>query len=540
MDTTKNLSPDVVILGGGLAGLSLALQLKQQSPSIDICVLERRCFPMPEAAHKVGESTVELATHYFADVLGLKEHLDTAQLPKLGLRFFFSAAENQQIEKRLEVGARAFPPTASYQLDRGIFENFLADRCKAMGITLLDGAKVRTVELGETKHQVSLRWGSEELAIPCSWVVDATGRAAVLKRQLGLQQKSDHKANAAWFRVDSKIDVQSWSDDADWQAFSESSRWYSTNHLMGDGYWVWLIPLSSGATSIGIVADDQLHPLSSFNTLEKALAWLEEHEPQCAAKIAEAEAEVIDFIALKQYSHDCKQVFSSKRWCLTGEAGVFLDPFYSPGSDFIAMSNTFICDLIVRDISGEPFAAQATFFNDLYLSLYRNTATIFQDQYKLFGHPEVMPMKIVWDFATYWTFMAFLFFQGKLCDFSAFIGMRKDLDRIAALNAYMQRFFLQWHEQAPKDSNASGRVDLFSVGYLHDLNVGLTKDVEQGLSTEEVQQRLAENTEKLEQLAVEMVTRATKSHPELQSEELPGKAATPHAQLDRFCAGIRL
>jgi len=34
---------------------------------------------------------------------------------------------------------------------------------------------------------------------------------------------------------------------------------------------------------------------------------------------------------------------------LTGEAGAFLDPFYSPGSDYIAMANTFITDLIVRD-----------------------------------------------------------------------------------------------------------------------------------------------------------------------------------------------
>ena len=31
-----------------------------------------------------------------------------------------------------------------------------------------------------------------------------------------------------------------------------------------------------------------------------------------------------------------------------GEAGAFLDPFYSPGSDFIAISNTLSTDLITR------------------------------------------------------------------------------------------------------------------------------------------------------------------------------------------------
>jgi glycine/D-amino acid oxidase-like deaminating enzyme len=51
---------DLLIMGGGLAGLTLALQLRQRFPALDIRVLERRRHPVPEAAHKVGESSVEL------------------------------------------------------------------------------------------------------------------------------------------------------------------------------------------------------------------------------------------------------------------------------------------------------------------------------------------------------------------------------------------------------------------------------------------------------------------------------------------------
>jgi hypothetical protein len=43
-------------------------------------------------------------------------------------------------------------------------------------------------------------------------------------------------------------------------------------------------------------------------------------------------------------------VFSARRWALTGEAGLFLDPFYSPGTDFIAISNTYITELVARDV----------------------------------------------------------------------------------------------------------------------------------------------------------------------------------------------
>ena len=81
---------DLVIMGGGLAGLSLALQLRQRLPDLRVLVLERRAHPVPEACHKVGESTVEIGAHYFENVLGLKQHLVNAQLKKFGFRFFFS------------------------------------------------------------------------------------------------------------------------------------------------------------------------------------------------------------------------------------------------------------------------------------------------------------------------------------------------------------------------------------------------------------------------------------------------------------------
>src|SRR6056297_3269128 len=107
---------DVAILGGGLAGLSMALQTRKLVPSAKITVLEKRRHPVNEATHKVGESTVEVAANYFANVLGLKEHIEQEQLPKLGLRFFFPYGDNSAIEKRLEVGGRRYAPAPSYQL----------------------------------------------------------------------------------------------------------------------------------------------------------------------------------------------------------------------------------------------------------------------------------------------------------------------------------------------------------------------------------------------------------------------------------------
>ena len=69
------MNVDVCIAGGGLAGLTLARQLRLTMPQLKIVVLEKRSHPAPEAAHKVGESSVEIGAHYFGKVLGLEPHL---------------------------------------------------------------------------------------------------------------------------------------------------------------------------------------------------------------------------------------------------------------------------------------------------------------------------------------------------------------------------------------------------------------------------------------------------------------------------------
>src|SRR5438045_5968042 len=97
-------SYDVAILGGGLAGLTLGLQLKGARPETSIFIAEKRPGPAPEAAFKVGESTVEVSAHYFADVIGMKDHIEADQLHKAGLRYFFPAGDNSDLAERLEWG----------------------------------------------------------------------------------------------------------------------------------------------------------------------------------------------------------------------------------------------------------------------------------------------------------------------------------------------------------------------------------------------------------------------------------------------------
>ena len=114
---------DVVILGGGLAGLTLSLQLKNAKPDISILMLERRESEATTAAHKVGESTVELGTHYLREVLDLKGYLEAHELTKHVLRFFFKHDTKEYITSRVELGPRLLLPDPRHRLNRRPMDN---------------------------------------------------------------------------------------------------------------------------------------------------------------------------------------------------------------------------------------------------------------------------------------------------------------------------------------------------------------------------------------------------------------------------------
>ncbi|MBK9363707.1 MAG: NAD(P)/FAD-dependent oxidoreductase [Rubrivivax sp.] len=525
---------DVVIMGGGLAGLTLALQLRQRDPGLDVLVLERRTHPVPAATHKVGESTVEIGAHYFAEVLGLKDHLLHAQLKKFGFRFFFSEGR-RDIDRVTEIGASRPLPTGSWQIDRGLFENFLAEEAQRRGIRFEDGALVRQVTLGRGGASHELSWqhpGAELQRVQARWVIDACGRAGLIKRQLGLAQDNDHAAHAVWFRVNHRIDIDRWSDDPAWQQrCTTPTRWLSTNHLVGAGYWVWLIPLASGSHSVGIVADPAWHPSERMDSFDKAMDWLREYQPRLFDELDPRRDALQDFAFFRRFSYDCKQVFSTDRWALAGEAGRFLDPFYSPGSDFIAIGNTYITELVMLDRAGRRLGAHVQVFEQIFKSFYDSTLALYQGQYGLFGDPEVLPSKIIWDYTYYWSVLAQLFFQQRLADLASLSHLRDELLHCQRLNLAVQDLLRRWGEVSAR-RNPPVMLDQASVPWFVELNRSLTD----ALDDDAFRQRLREATARLHALAAEMLQRALAGHPGLDGSGLQAllasrPAPSPHAPM---------
>ena len=503
---------DVVILGGGLAGLSLARQLHLEAPSVRVLVAEKRQHPVREAAFKVGESSVEIGAHYFQKVLDLEAHLRSEQLEKLGLRYFFPQAGNRDLGRRVELGAPEYSTVPSFQLDRGRFENMLLQLARSSGTEVLDACTVRAIEFGTPHHKVALSVGSTTRAVSARWVVDASGRASLLKRKLGLARPSGHAANASWFRFKTRLRVDDWSRDPVWMArVPTSRRWLSTVHLMGRGYWVWFIPLGSGSTSVGIVADPALHPFNRINRFERALDWLHEFEPQAAGVVEAHHGELEDFLALQHFAHGCARVFSPDRWAMAGEAGVFTDPFYSPGSDFIAMGNECIADLIARDIRGEDVAARVESFNQTYLRLFDAFTRLYEGQYPIMGNAQVMTAKITWDNGCYWAITALLYFQRRYRDPEFMASIEPLMRRFFVLHARMQSFFRAW-DRADQRCYVEAGYNVLDLGFLRHLQSSLN---DPRMSDDALRARLEENYALLEAFAQSWQAAASEEHPEL-------------------------
>jgi hypothetical protein len=264
-----------------------------------------------------------------------------------------------------------------------------------------------------------------------------------------------------------------------------------------------------------------MHPLESMRDFDRTLQWLGARQPALARAVRERRGALLDFSFLREYSYGCAQLFSADRWALTGEAGAFLDPFYSPGSDFIAIGNTYISALVGHDLAGRALAPHVAIYEQLFQSFLANSLPLFRHQYPLFGDAEVLPMKVTWDYSYYWGVLCPLVFQQRLTDLNLLGRVRGDLERAQSLNLRMQQMFLQWHA-ASRGRNPRTMLDQYRLEWFAALNGHL----HEALDDDTLIMRIRANVDLLESLADALMLRATASDPALKTP-LSGRKQLP-------------
>lgn len=448
---------DVAIVGGGKAGSLLARQLRRESPSASVVVLEKAT----ERSWKVGESTVDVAGKYLTKRLGLSSYLYQHQLPKNGLRFFFDREDRGgELTTLSEIGSSGLIPFPAFQIDRARFEEDLLAMNAAAGVDVRLGVRVARVELGAPHVLALQRDGAAAGEVRARWLVDASGRSSVLARQLDLRTESGLAHASAWGRFRGVADLDDHPSEPFRARVRHTARALSTIHFCYPGYWIWLIPLGRGITSVGVVMERGLFR-DVLRTEEGLLAFLRGH-----AAVAEllAPAELLDVMSLGQLAYGARRFFdASARWALVGEAAAFVDPLYSPGGDFIAIENDWVSDLVRRDLAGEApsaLAERGQAYDRLLALRLEASELLYAGLYGTLGSFELFASKWDLDLACYLN----LWFEPYLLDQHLDLGaVRRELDgRPATLG--ILRTFARTFADAEARLRAEGRLAAGNLG----------------------------------------------------------------------------
>jgi flavin-dependent dehydrogenase len=402
------LTYDVVVVGGAVAGASTAILLKREKPDLKILVVEKT----DRFDWKVGESTVEVSAYFLTRVLKQWDHLAREQLPKQAFRYWFINDDVTCLQEASETGPTQLARTPSFQLDRSKLDEHLLKVARDEGSEVWRPAKVTAFELaGEAGNTLDVeKSDGSRHTVRCKWLVDATGRQAMLARQRGgVTPIESHPISAIWVRYRNVKDMDgvavTGTDPGNpWQRAVLAPRRLATNHFNGWGYWIWFIPLKDGETSVGLVWDKRLLTPEGKTPQEKLTRFLDQN--LLSRQLLEGATAIED--DCRYYAHLPYFVdkYIAPGWACVGDAGGFLDPFYSPGLDQMSFSVWTRTRLILKSLAGAPAAAMEKeleehnrrydrFFKYFYESIYR-------DKYYVMGDYDTMTTAFLLDTSLYY------------------------------------------------------------------------------------------------------------------------------------------
>jgi flavin-dependent dehydrogenase len=498
---------EVVIIGAGLAGLSLARQLLLNSDK-KILLVDKRA-EIPPQKQKVGEATVQVSGYYFSKVLDLEEHLLREHYLKYNLRFYYKTAgrENRSIEDYSQSYIRNFSNIPTYQLNRNklegeMFRLNLENPSFTFCAPITD---LRVTLSDEGPHAVSFKVNGRDVFVTAEWVVDTSGRGRFLARQFGLREPAPINHGAAFVWVEGLVNVDKLTDLSLKEIRLRRNRaqlghlpiWLATNHFVDEGLWFWTIPLQ-GITSLGLVFDNRLYSHAEVGTPQRLIEWVCRKFPLFACDLPHRK--ILDYSSYKSFSHDCAQTIHPSRWAMSGEAGRFADPLYSPGGDFISIHNTLITDAILTE-DRQELAQKCVLSELLVRAIYDSLIPSFAISYDALGDQEAFALKYTWELSAYFAFFVFPFINDLPTNRRFVLSYLGKFSRLGLINQNLQSFisaFFQWK----KSHRPPPRHPVFhDFSELEPLRRAESMFYRVGVSVEEARRILDEQVVNLEELA---------------------------------------
>src|SRR3984885_313389 len=328
---------DVAVIGGGPAGSTAAALLAR---------LGYRGIALEKAHHPrfhIGESLLPMNLPVF-ERLGVLDKVHALGVFKPGADF---ETDNERGYNTFAF-ARAIgnSPPHAYQVWRQDFDKMLYEHARECGADAREGHEVVNVEQrGPRETRLDVRTDDgRSYRLQASYVVDASGRDALLSTKRKLRRKNSQHQSAAIFGHYRGAERRAGEDAGNISIYS-----------FGHG-WMWMIPLPDGVMSVGAVCRPDYLKQRKGRTVEFLRDTLM-LSPALWRRLARAELIGDEVRVTGNYSYDSTQMGGSG-WVLIGDAFAFLDPVFSSGV-YLAMSGAEQAVNVVDAALREPAAEMA-------------------------------------------------------------------------------------------------------------------------------------------------------------------------------------
>ncbi|MDE2491358.1 MAG: tryptophan 7-halogenase [Elusimicrobia bacterium] len=325
---------DVLVVGGGPAGSTLAALVKKYAPERRVTILERA----PGPRHHVGESLLPGLVPVLKE-LGVFEKIDAAGFPrKLGATYVWGRDRtpwehdfNDVNMTELLARHGGMPERLEYawQVVRSKYDEILLAHAGRLGVEVVRGAQADGLlekdgrVVGATSRAddgTRTRWEAE-------FTADCSGQAGFLSRFRRVREYDPRLKNVAGY---------AYYRGAPWMfryaGHPDKTKIFVCSRPSG---WFWYIPQGADLVSVGFVTTVERLKAEGGELealFDRELAACEELAPSLAKaeRVADFDGQGRSFFTHSDWSY-LPVASSGPGWLACGDAAVFVDPVLSSG-----------------------------------------------------------------------------------------------------------------------------------------------------------------------------------------------------------------
>ncbi len=322
---------DVLVIGAGPAG-SISASMIQKS-GLRVQVVEKEKFPR----FVIGESLLPRCM----EALDEADFLDAIKAKN------FQEKNGAKFMKGDDVSDFNFQDQFTdgwkwtWQVQRAEFDTALINTVERRGVPVEFETTVTDIKFLDDESSITTvqKKDGTTKTIAARFIIDASGYGRVIPRLFNLDRPSN---------LDPRKAVFAHVQDPNRNNFDEPNRIIAV--IYAPGTWVWIIPFSTGTTSMGFVGSHDFFNnipgdlTQQYKTLIDGNAYLKKRFGNVPF--------VFEPRKLEAWSATT-DTFYGKGFVLTGNVTEFLDPIFSSGVMFATVSSNMASKLVIRKLAGE-------------------------------------------------------------------------------------------------------------------------------------------------------------------------------------------